>query len=199
MAQTKKGASNAPTENNKKTASEIRQWYENNKKYIEDRATRFAKAEDALVDYRDVNKNKTYRTIQNYDKELVKQYLKNISSNEANLRNLSRFLYFRSQLYYRLCKYYANQADLNIRDIVPDYNPSKGKNNKKSMLKSYINTLKFVDNMNLQYEFFKAYTICLREDVFYSAAYIDKDGDMFLLPLDPDYCKIAGVYNRGLV
>ena len=44
--------------------------------------------------------------------------------------------------------------------------------------------------------FLKAYTICFREDVFYGCAYYDEIG-MFILPLDPDYCKISGIYNTG--
>lgn len=191
MAQTKKGATNAPTkQKTQTTAAEMREWYEKNKSKLDN----FAKAQDALVSLRDLTKNKTFKNISNFNKETLKEYLKNISSSESNLRNLSRFLYYRSMIYYRLCKYYANQIDLSIMNVIPYYNPTK-KVNQSAIYKSYISTLEFLDNMNLQYEFFKAYMICMREDVFYGCAYVDSDGNMFILPLDPDYCKITGVYT----
>ena len=191
MAQTKKGAGTAPTKKQSQpTAAEMRAWYEKNKSQLEN----FAKAQDAITNLRDLTKNKTYKVISNFDKEKLKGYLKNISSYESSLRNLSRFLYFRSMIYYRLCKYYANQIDLSIMDVIPEYNPTK-KNNNTAILKSYISTLEMLENMNLQYEFFKAYTVCMREDVFYGCAYMDSDGSMFVLPLDPDYCRIAGEYQ----
>ena len=50
MAQSKKGASNAPTG---MTVAELRNWYEQNK----DRLDRYAKAKDALLNLRDVSKS----------------------------------------------------------------------------------------------------------------------------------------------
>ena len=52
MAQTKKGASNAPTKK-QPTAAEMREWYEKNKSRLEN----FDKANDALTDLRDVTKS----------------------------------------------------------------------------------------------------------------------------------------------
>ena len=50
--------------------------------------------------------------------------------------------------------------------------------------------------MNLPLEFLKAYITCWREDVFFGCVYYDETG-MFVLPLDPDYCKITGIYHTG--
>jgi len=200
MPRTKKVDANAPTANTipsstsqskQPTAAEMREFYEKNK-------NRIAKFDATTVakQLRDIQKSKTYRSISNYNKETIRAYLQNISSNEKNLRGLSRYLFYRCEIYYRLVKYYAGQADLSIRSVIPKYDIT-GENDKDSTLQSYYETLKTLDNMNLQYEFFKAYVIALREDVFYGCAYYTEGEGMFILPLDPDYCKIAGFYNKG--
>lgn len=189
------GADNAPSKK-QPTASEMRDWYAKHQKSIEN----FASAEEALKKLKDVSRNSTYRTISNFSKESLRSYLQNITSNEANLRNLSRYLYYRSQVYYRLIYYNANMFCLNARSIIPNYSIIED-NDKEQILKSYNDTLSAVDKMNLQYEFLKAYMICFREDVFYGVYYFDPESDdatsFFILPLDPDYCKIEGVYTTG--
>lgn len=197
MPRTKKVDANAPatttsiSSSSKKqpTANEMKEWYEQNKSKLE----RYADATEAIKSLRDANKNSSYRTISNYSKESVKTYIKNISSNESNLRNLSRYLFYRSEIYYRLCKYYANQADLSIRQVVPSYSLVE-ENNADEILQSYNDTLDTLELMNLQYEFFKAYVVAMREDVFYGCAYYTEGEGMFILPLDADYAKIIGVF-----
>ena len=71
------------------TANEMREWYEKNKSRLE----RYEDATSAITSLRDIQKSKTYTTISNYSKEDVKDYIKNISSSEANLRSLSRYLF----------------------------------------------------------------------------------------------------------
>ena len=66
------------------TIAEMKEFYEKNKKRLE----KFDKSMDALKRLRNENKNTKLRTINNYSKESVKTYIKNVSSNEANLRNL---------------------------------------------------------------------------------------------------------------
>ena len=65
------------------TIAEMKEFYEKNKKRLE----KFDKSMDALKRLRNENKNTKLRTINNYSKESVKTYIKNVSSNEANLRN----------------------------------------------------------------------------------------------------------------
>ena len=174
------------------TANEMREWYEKNKSRLE----RYEDATSAITSLRDIQKSKTYTTISNYSKEDVKDYIKNISSNEASLRSLSRYLYYRSEIYYRLCKYYANQIDLSIRNIVPPFIISDN-NDVKSTLQKYQETVDVVDTLGLNYEFRKAASITLREDTFYGCAYYTEGQGMFILPLDPSYMRIAGVFPDG--
>lgn len=204
MPRTKKVDANAPTKTNtikktnsstkQPTAAEMREFYEKNKRRIEN----FDVANEALINYRDTSKSTTYTTISNFSKEDLRNYLQNITSNEDNLRNLSRYLYYRSQVYFRLIAYNANMFCLDAKTVIPDYDLVED-NDKDVMLKSYNDTLKILDKMNLQYEFLKAYMTCFREDVFYGCYYFDPESDgktpFFILPLPADYCKISGVYK----
>lgn len=179
----------APSE--KKTANEIREWYEKNKKHIEN----FAAAEQAAKGLRDVTKTAT-KTVTAFNKESLRTYLQNIGANEKNLRNLSRYLFYRSQAYYRWVMYQATMFDLNCRSVIPTFDLVKGGDAKK-MLSSYYSTLTVLDEMNIQFEFLKSLIIAYREDVFYGCAYYTEGEGMFILPLDPDYCKINGAYSDG--
>lgn len=181
--------SSAPS-NKQPTAEEMRQWYEKNKKHIEN----FASAEQAARALRDTTKTST-KTVTAFNKDSLRNYLQNIGSNEKNLRNLSRYLFYRCHSYYRLVMYNATMFDLKARYVAPQYDLVKGADVNKT-LKSYQDTLVTLDRFNLQYEFLKAYAICFREDVFYGCAYYDETG-LFILPLDPDYCKIGGAYSTG--
>lgn len=189
---TTKNTSPSTTAKKQPTANQIREWYEKNKTKLE----RYEDATSAITSLRDIQKSTRYTTINNYSKEDVKSYIQSISSNEKNLRSLSRYLYYRSEIYYRLCKYYANQIDLSIRNVIPKFDITED-NDVDSTLKNYQETLDVLETLNLNYEFRKAASISLREDVFYGCCYYTEGEGMFILPLDPDYMKIAGWYAKG--
>ncbi len=181
----------APSTKEQPTANEMRDWYEKNKRHIEN----FAAAEQAVKGLRDVTKTAT-KTVTAFSKESLRQYLQNIGANEKNLRNLSRYLFYRCHAYYRWIMYNSTMFDLTCRSIIPAYDLVKGGDTKK-MLNSYYSTLKVLDEINIQYEFLKGLTVAFREDVFYGCAYYTEGEGMFILPLDPDYCKINGAYADG--
>lgn len=186
----KKTNTSAKSASSQPTAQEMREWYSQN----EQRLRNYAAAEQASKMLRDMTKNTT-KTISAFSKETLRTYLQNIGSNEKNLRNLSRYLYYRSQVYYRLIMYNANMFCLDARTVIPSYDFVKGADVTKT-LKTYQSTLTVLNHMNLQYELLKAYVTCFREDVFYGCVYYDDTG-MFIMPLDPDYCKISGLYQTG--
>ena len=130
-----------------------------------------------------------------YSKDQLRSYLRNISNNEGRLRDLSRYLFYRCQPYYRLIKYNANMFVLNARSVIPNFSLTED-NDPQEMLKQYEDTICAVDKLNQQYEFLKVYVTCFREDVFFGCLYFDETG-AFILPLDPDYCKITGLYPTG--
>ena len=94
------------SEKKQPTPQEVKDWYNENKSKLN-----FDKANDALKNLRDVSKTAAMRTVSTFDKSSLRTYLQNISSNEKNLRNLSRYLYYRSQVYYRLIAYYKSTDD----------------------------------------------------------------------------------------
>lgn len=174
-----------------KSSAEMREWYEKNKRHIE----HFAVAEQAAKSLRDVTKTAT-KTVTAFSKDSLRNYLQNIGSNEKNLRNLSRYLFYRCHAYYRLIMYNATMFDLRCRTVIPQYDLIKVPDKKKT-LKSYQETLIMLDEMNLQYEFLKMLAIAFREDVAYGCAYYTEGEGLFILPLDSDYMKIDGVYATG--
>ena len=181
---------------NRPNATEMRDWYEKNKHSLE----MYAKAKDALFNLREISKNKKYKSIETISKEDLRQYLENPTNYEVQLRNISWYLITRSQIYYRLIKYYSNIFRLDARSVIPPFSLTE-ENDKDSILESYQSTLEILEKMNLQYEFLKVYCNCLIQDVFYGVVYFDENSDqktsMFFLPLPADYCRIQGIFPNG--
>lgn len=178
-------ATNTPVVETKRTAAEMKEWYDNNAQ----------NTQNAFKQIRDVAKTGRQTTLSSYSKDSVVSYLQNISSNENNLRNLSRYLFYRSQVYFRLIMYNATMFDLNARTVIPTYDPIKT-NNPNKTLKSYYETLQWLERMNLQHEFLSVLVNNFIEDVFYGCCWIDETG-MFILQLPPENCKINGKYFTG--
>ena len=191
MAQSKNEVSNAPLGQKKMTAAEMKEWYEQNKYKLE----KFESTENAFKQLRDVTKNNRQTTLSSYSKDSVIKYLKNVSSYEKELRNLSRYLFYRSQVYFRLVMYNATMFDLNARYVVPPYDMTKD-NDKDKMLKSYYQTLKTLDLMDLQHQMLPVFINNFIEDAFYGCCWIDDTG-MFILPIPSEFCKISGRYFTG--
>ena len=169
----------------KRTAIEMKEWYEKNAK----------NTQEAFKQIRDVTKTARQTTLNSYSKDNVISYLQNISSNENSLRNLSRYLFYRSQVYFRLIMYNATMFDLNARTVIPTYDPTKN-NNPKKTLKTYYETLQWLERMNLQHQLLPSLVNNFIEDVFFGCCWIDETG-MFMLQLPPEYCKINGKYFTG--
>ena len=169
----------------RRTAAEMKEWYEKNAQ----------NTQNAFKQLRDVSKTGRQTTLNSYSKDNVVSYLQNISSNENSLRNLSRYLFYRSQVYFRLVMYNATMFDLNARMVVPQYDPTKD-NDPKKTLKSYYETLQWLDRMNLQHEFLSVLINNFIEDVFFGCCWIDETG-IFVLQLPPENCKISGKYFTG--
>ena len=154
----------------------------------------FTTAINALHQFRDITKN--YRkSIATFDKEQLIGYLKNIGSNENNLRNLSWYMFYRSQIYRRIILYNACMFELNARSIIPKYSLTQN-NNDKQILRSYYDTAAMLDNMSLPVNFLKIFITCFTQDVFYGVAYYNDDG-LYIMPLPPEYCKLVGQFTNG--
>lgn len=194
---TSSGTSSTPKKK-QMSASEMREWYEKYNKSL----INYKKAEEAFKKLKDVSKSTRDRTITKITKDSLRTYLENPGNYESQLRDVSRYLATRCQVYYRLIKYNANMFCLDARTIIPPYNPSETeKVDPQKILASYYNTITLLNKMGLQYEFLKAYVTCFTEDVFYGVVYFDETAEsypsMFFLPLNPSYCKIQGVWQDG--
>ena len=189
--QAKTQVTSAPTTDDKKmTAAELQNWFNQNHKHIE----RYAAAEQAIKQLRDITKSTT-KSINTFNKDTLRTYLQSIGSNEKNLRNLSWYLYYRSQTYARIVNFYANMFCLDARSVIPEYDLVKGGDVNKT-LKSYQETLKVLEKMHLQQEFYNIYLTCFVQDVFYGI-YIADDTGTFIYPIPADYGKISGKYMSG--
>ena len=195
MARTKSADSSAnkkvTTTKSQPTVAELREWYANN----ENRMRSYELAEDQIKRLRDVAKNPTPKSLGTYTKEGVVNYLQNPGQNEKNLRNLSRYLFYRSNIYFRICEFFANFPMLSARQVIPRIDLNKGLDQNKA-LKSYNDTLELLDRMNLVRNFKKVFSTVFREDVFYGIYWIDDTG-MIIIPWDPDYGKITGITSYG--
>ena len=157
MAQEKTGVT-APT----MTAAEMQQWIQDHDKALKN----YAAALDPLKQLRDVTKSSA-RRVQSLTKENIVTYLQNPISNEANLRNASWYVLYRNQLYQRIVMYYSTLFCLGARSIVPKYDLAKPDSDDK-ILKSYNDTLKMMNNWNIDNEFLKVIFTCMVQDVSYN-------------------------------
>lgn len=194
MANTTKTKKNpaASSSTNKKqpTVAELREWYAKQ----ETNKALFDRAQTALQ-LLDPSKSNA-RTFSTFSKETLRTYMQNPLTNYKNLRNLSRFLYYRSQIYKRIIVYNATMIDTNYRSVIPSMDITKGVDREK-MIKSFYDTSIVLEKMNLNTEMLKAYTKCWIEDVFFGVYYFDEKDGGFLLPIDPDYAQITAIYPTG--
>ena len=179
------------TNNGQKTVSELKEFYDSNV----GRILNFDKATVPFKQMTDITKTSNKR-ITAFNKELLIGYLKNIGASEKKLRNLSWYLYYRSQMYKKLINYNGTMFELDARQIVPHYEAEQENQDDNKILKDFSETAKFVDSLNLQAEFLKVFLTCFIQDIYYGCAYYDDTG-FCLITLDPDYCKIAGRYPTG--
>lgn len=195
MTQTKKEMNEtSPKKNTQRkqlTAAERKIYMES----LDRQKQRFADAKETFKQVRDVTKSSRQISISSYNKEDVIRYLQNIDSYEDQLRGLSRYLFYRSQIYFRLIMYNATMFDLNARYVVPSYDPTQD-NDKESILKSYYDTLLVLDRMDLQNQFLPVLINNFIEDVFFGCCWIDETG-IFILKIPPEYCRISGKYFTG--
>lgn len=157
----------------------------------------YAKAKDSIQALRDLNKI-TAVNIRAINKEELKQWIRNVGGNEKNLRNTARYLYYRSNIFYRLVNWYATMFTLDCRKVTPMFDIADEPNDTtaKNLLKSYSNTLNALETLNLQGNMVEVLITVFREDVYYGIILKDKEGSFFY-QLDPDECVIDGKYYTG--
>lgn len=177
----------------KMTAAELQDWYNKNFAKVQE-LERFEEASKAIMKIRDIAKNSD-RIISTFSKETLRNYLKNISKNEVKLRNLSWYLYYRSQVYSRIINFFSTMFCLDCREIHPRYDLLKGTDSNK-MMKSFKETIDWMDLLNMKGNMYAPITTCFIQDVFYGVHITDETGT-FILEIPADYAKISGRYMTG--
>lgn len=180
MATTKK-----TTAGNTRTVSEIKERMEFNDLL-------FKKTQETLLKIKDPNRT-DIKSIIGKDRKMIREYLKNPASNEGNLISAARYLFYRTQIFFRLVHFYANMFDFRCRQVIPNISLTK-ENNQKKILKQYNDTLNWLDKYDIQGIMLPALIKVFREDVFFGIFYRDDSGSI-LYPLDPSWCKIDGIYS----
>lgn len=181
------------TERKKMTASELQSWYDMNFAKVQ-QLERFEEASEAIKQMRDVTKSST-RSISSFSKEKLRSYLSNIGGNESNLRDLSWYLYYRSHVYRRIINFMATMFCLDCREIHPKYDLLKNMDSKK-MLKSYKETIDWMDLLDVKGQMYAPLVSCFVQDVFYGIHITDETGT-FILPIPAQYARISGRYMTG--
>lgn len=187
MARTKSGTDST----SKKTIEEMRREF-NAEEYRH--KENYENALEALKKIRDPNKAADF-TMNSYERKKIREYLKRPANNEDKLREVADYLYYRNQIMYRLCHWYASMWSLDCRQIIPTYSFTS-QNDPQSMLNQYENTLNKLDAFNIQGNWHDVALRCYLEDVCFTIFFRD-DKDSFFYIMNPDECRIDGKYYSG--
>ncbi len=185
MARGKSSTDSTPRE---KTIEEMRLQFNSDEAR---RKENYEKALEALKKFRDPSKE-ALSSLSSYDRKMIREYLKKPYASEAKLREAATYLYFRNQILYRLCHWYASMWALDCRQVIPTYSFTKT-NDPNNMLKQYEATLDTLDIYNIQGGWHDVALRCYLEDVCFTIFFRDKTGAFFYI-LNPDECKIEDRY-----
>lgn len=158
-------------------------------------AIEFAKQMQSVIMEGMTEKNKT-KFYKKYKPEQVSKFLGDPAKNEKELREISRYLTVSSPQYWRLINYFSTIAM--ISPILIPLDIERFKKNKSKSTKAFNENKKLLENMNIQHECLKILQVVSREDVFYGYE-IETEDSYFIKPLNPDYCRISGIYDGCFV
>ena len=114
-------ATRKKTAGNTRTAAEIQEKIQGDMRFDE---MMFKKTQEMLLKIKDPNRN-DIQSIIGKDRKNIRQYLQNPASNENNLITSARYLYYRTQIFFRLVNFYADMFDFRCRQVIPNYTLTK--------------------------------------------------------------------------
>lgn len=138
---------------------------------------------------KNLNVSGSYTLNTNFEKDQIVKWLENPSRNEKRLRDLSNFLWDTSSHYRRIIDYFGTMLTFDY--VVDLYNEST-KVNKNNIYKRYIETINYLEKMNIKHEFGKLIYNAMINDAVYGYEY-SNDQSFFFDILNPDYCAINGI------
>lgn len=147
---------------------------------------------------RDLNDNKQaeYAFYKNFNRDKVQEWLAKPQNYEKQLREVSRFLFVSSSHYRRAILYFATLPMFKYTIDLYGITDFEGLD-EKVIKKKYLDTVNYIDVMNLEHELSKVSLICWLEDTFFGYEYRLKDS-YFIQPLDPNYCQISSIEDGSL-
>lgn len=142
---------------------------------------------------RDISKNTSIsESLTSTDKEKIRRYLTgNIYANSSNLIEASRYLYYRSPIYAKMCNIYADMYCLDCRKVIPNYTFQKGLDKKSQ--KVFDDTLDFLDIISLKSNIVGPLLNMWIQDVSFNLFFHDDTGSMFY-NINPSEAIIDSVY-----
>lgn len=155
----------------------------------------FKKGEDALKKLVDLSKGTVVQSVSTINRETLRSYFTNVASNTERFRAAARYLYYRSNVFYRIVSWYSGMFALECRRVTPQYSFTKANNANKAK-KSLNDTFDKLDNYDFKHTLQIALINCFVEDVFYGIRYTD-DNSTVIIPIPQEYCIIDGVYQTG--
>ena len=152
----------------------------------------FAKLQEILQR----NVSRTYnRTYTQYTKDMVKTYLRSPTANQDTLREISRFLCRNSMLYQKMIMYLASMPLFHY--TITQANDLSEEIDVEKALKGYQKVLETFDRFSLKKDMYTALYLAIRDGFYVGYVYDDKQGRTWLMPLDVQYCRIAGKNEYG--
>ena len=140
-------------------------------------------------------KSSSSKSYTQYTKDLIKTYITNPTANVDTLREVSRFLVRNSMIYKKMIYYYATMP-LFLYSVT-QYNDLSKSIVANKALKGYEEVLKRLNNFNMQKELYTVIATTLRDGIYCGFMYDNEENGMFLMPLDPQYCRIYGKTQEG--
>lgn len=142
-------------------------------------------------------------TTSTYNRELLRQYLKNpaTDANNKSLRKLSAYLYTVSYVYRRMVNFKAHQINCKTWSAYPIVSMVE-ENDEEAILKEYERTVSIVRAMRMETQIFKIMLEAWKSGCAYGYLYGDpeKDGEFYIHLLDNDYCKVScASYDGGVL
>lgn len=123
----------------------------------------------------------------------INRMLKSPQNNTKLLRNVSNVFYNTSPAYKEMIQYITNLPTFAYEVLQADVTK---KINKTKFEKDYLDTITYLEKLNLDYELRKAYLIAMKEDTFFGYE-VDTEYSYFIIHLNADYCEITGQSSKG--
>lgn len=155
-------------------------------------SSRFAAINKLIT--RDLNDYRNSKpTFYLYDKDRITEFLGDPCRYQRELRQAIIYIYGASPHFRRLIQYFASLSDLSY--VVAPCRIDPRTANARTINSKYRRVLNVMTSFNVQTQFRKILTVCMREDVFYGTLWVT-DTNITIQQLPANYCAISSIENN---